>query len=261
MVTYPLKMVIFPLNIVIFHRFFVNVYQRVSWKWWFHWEDHLEILHVPAMFDDTGRVCISPSISNADAHEKMFDITIQWWMEGAIWSYGFSYSLLNGELRSYQEFPNHILVISNVMDNPLWMQVYLEKPSINMPLSIADCGFTGGCHKLSRHFGKYGNFTGGKFKLLNLGWWTWPIFRLFHGRSGMHKLTPWGLFSIYSWLKNTKGNWNKTTVKDTKEDITSIDAKRLPAVSIWISATGWCPPSYKLVYKPHELVCYICHKP
>jgi hypothetical protein len=24
-------------------------------------------------------------------------------------SYGYSYSLLNGELRSYQEFPNHIL--------------------------------------------------------------------------------------------------------------------------------------------------------
>jgi len=26
-------------------------------------------------------------------------------------SYGYSYSLLNGELRSYQEFPNHILVL------------------------------------------------------------------------------------------------------------------------------------------------------
>jgi len=26
-------------------------------------------------------------------------------------SYGYSYSLLNGELRSYQEFPNHILDI------------------------------------------------------------------------------------------------------------------------------------------------------
>ena len=37
--------------------------------------------------------------------------TIQWWTEGAIWSYGYSYSLLNGELRSYQEFPNHILHI------------------------------------------------------------------------------------------------------------------------------------------------------
>jgi hypothetical protein len=26
-------------------------------------------------------------------------------------SYGYSYSLLNGELRSYQELPNHILVL------------------------------------------------------------------------------------------------------------------------------------------------------
>jgi len=30
-------------------------------------------------------------------------------------SYGYSYSLLNGELRSYQEFPDHILVGISIM--------------------------------------------------------------------------------------------------------------------------------------------------
>ena len=39
-------------------------------------------------------------------------------LKGAIRSYGYSYSLSNEELRSYQEFPNHIL------DN--YIYIYLE---------------------------------------------------------------------------------------------------------------------------------------
>ena len=35
-------------------------------------------------------------------------------------SYGYSYSLLNGELRSYQELPNHILVMVTIIYNQLF---------------------------------------------------------------------------------------------------------------------------------------------
>ena len=42
------------------------------------------------------------------------------WKEGAIWSYGYSNSLWNSiwneELRSYQEFPNHIVEDNNVRE-------------------------------------------------------------------------------------------------------------------------------------------------
>ena len=39
-------------------------------------------------------------------------------------SYGYSYSLLNGELRSYQEFPNHILV-----NERCYMMIFHDSPS------------------------------------------------------------------------------------------------------------------------------------
>ena len=46
---------------------------------------------------------------------------IQWWMQGAIWSYGYSYSILSEELRSCQEFPKRILAINMPFSNGKWM--------------------------------------------------------------------------------------------------------------------------------------------
>ena len=58
-------------------------------------------------------------------------------------------------------------------------------------------------------------------------------------------LPLWKMMEFVSWcMKNMKiipNTWkNKKSSKPT---------------------TGWCPPSYKLVYKPHEYYGYICHKP